>query len=108
MKKVFLTLMVLGFFAAFGAEESYGQITPRSDARQKRQNKRINHGIKNDSLTARETARLNQQQQNISEFENKIKSDGKVTATERARLQHKENKASRNIYRKKHNKRTGN
>lgn len=105
MKKLLLTLMVLGFFAVC-AGESYGQLTPRADARQKLQNKRIRHGVRNNSLTGKEAARLANQQQNIRQYERQIKSDGTVTLEERARLRHKENKASRNIYKAKHNNRS--
>lgn len=108
MKKLFLTLMVLGFFGVCAAGESYGQITPRADARQKLQNKRIKRGIRNESLTGKEAARLANQQQNVRQYERQIKSDGTVTLEERARLQHKENKASRSIYKAKHNNKSRN
>jgi hypothetical protein len=46
---------------------------------------------------------LENQQDRIERMEDRAKADGVVTRAERARLTHRQNKASRNIYRKKHN-----
>jgi hypothetical protein len=48
---------------------------------------------------------LQAQQNRIERAEDRAKADGVVTKGERAHLTYRENKASRNIYRKKHNRR---
>jgi hypothetical protein len=55
-----------------------------------------------------EAGRLETQQARIKQTEERMKADGKLTKAERARLTHKQNRASKTIYRKKHNARTAN
>src|SRR5881409_1726074 len=79
--------------------------TPVVDQREKNQEKRIDQGIKSGELNRGEAARLEAQQGKIKVDEGKAKSDGVVTAKERAKLKREQNRASRNIYHKKHNNR---
>ncbi|ANE55197.1 MULTISPECIES: hypothetical protein [Methylomonas] len=76
---------------------------PRVDRRQEIQEQRIEQGIESGELTRREANRLERQQMRIERQENAAQADGVVTPAERARLNHQQNKASRNIARKKHN-----
>jgi len=78
--------------------------TPRIDARQERQEQRIEQGTASGRLTTKETARLDAQQSRIEAGEAAAKSDGKVTAKERVRLTHRQNKASARVYRNKHDR----
>ena len=80
--------------------------TPRIDKREKRQQKRINQGVKSGALTKGEAARLEKQQAKIKNDEAAAKADGKVTPQERRKLTREQNAASRKIYRKKHNAKT--
>ena len=80
-----------------------GQTTPSVDRREGRQSRRIKHGVRSGSLTRREARNLAAQQARIRRHERRVKADGVVTARERVSLQRQENRASRNIYRKKHN-----
>jgi hypothetical protein len=80
-----------------------GVATPGVDQRQENQDRRIEQGVKSGQLTNHEANRLEAQQNRIENTEQRMKSDGVVTRVERTRLAHRENKASRNIYRKKHN-----
>lgn len=80
--------------------------TPRINARQANQQGRIKQGVKSGELTPGETRRLERQQGNIQASKLQAKSDGKVTPQERARLSREQNRASRTIYRDKHNNRT--
>ena len=82
--------------------------TPVVDQREQNQEKRVEQGIKSGELTKGEAAHLEAQQGKIKVDEAKAKADGKVTAKERAKLKREQNRASRNIYRKKHNKRDRN
>lgn len=77
--------------------------TPRVDRREARQHQRINQGTASGQLTPKETAHLQAGQGRINAAEAKAKSDGVVTAKERAHLTHMQNKASRHIRRDKHN-----
>ena len=103
MKKQALILAIA--FAAGGA--AFAQVanptaTPRIDRREAVQQQRIEQGVASGELTAKETARLEAQQGRIVSAEAKAKSDGVVTAKERAALTHRQDKASRNIRRNKH------
>lgn len=77
----------------------------RADARQQRQAERISDGWQNGALTRRETATLTAQQGHIRRAEKRFEADGKLNNRERARLEVKQDRASRSIYRKKHNAR---
>jgi len=76
--------------------------TPGIDARQARQEQRIDRGVASGELTRREARRLGREQNIIDRAENKAKADGTVTAQERKRLHHTQNRASRDIRRQKH------
>ena len=76
--------------------------TPRLDRREHHQADRIYNGVANGELTRRETRRLAAGQVHLRRAEARAKSDGTVTARERARLQHEANQQSRRIYRQKH------
>ncbi len=73
--------------------------------RQNKQARRIAQGVGSGSLTARETVRLGKQQVRIQKQKHRYKADGVFTRKERARVQHHQNKASKRIYRLKHNNR---
>lgn len=77
----------------------------RHDRRQGRQSARIRQGVKSGELTKGEAHRLRKQQRKIGRVENRAEADGVVTAGEKARLENMQDRASQNIYRKKHNDR---
>ena len=101
MKRIVSILLSSVFVLALGINVS-AQKTPSVDRRERRQQKRINQGVKSGELTRREAVRMEAQQARTNRLEAKAKSDGKVTVKERARLQHRENKTSRRIHRQKH------
>ncbi|ESS70136.1 hypothetical protein MGMO_125c00100 [Methyloglobulus morosus KoM1] len=80
-----------------------GVNTPGIDQRQENQEERIEQGVSSGRLTQGETNRLEAQQDRIENAETRAKADGLVTPAERRHLRARENIASRNIYRKKHN-----
>jgi hypothetical protein len=82
-----------------------GVATPRIDQRQENQEQRIEQGIDYGRLTEHEANKLEAQQNRIDNAEARAKADGVVTRGERTRLKARQNAASRNIYRKKHNAR---
>ena len=107
MKKILLTLIITGLFGIF-VVNAFGQTTPHADRRQKNQKHRVKTGVKSGEITKREAKSIHHGTKSAKRYEAKAKSDGKVTWKERARLQHKENKSSRNIYRTKYNKKDRN
>jgi hypothetical protein len=105
------TVVAIVCLAAMGIATSFAQATnppgrktPRVDAREKVQKERIKEGVKSGELTRREARRLAAEQKKIRVDEAKAKSDGKVTARERAKLNKQLNKASRDIARQKHDR----
>ena len=106
MRKFLLIISALAIGAVTPQVSAYAQNTntPVIDKRQEIQKKRIKQGVKSGELTARETGRLIHQQGKIHRMERRAKSDGHVTKRERVRLHRAENRASRNIYRQKHDR----
>lgn len=78
--------------------------TPRIDARQDKQDARIEQGVASGQLTNREAAHLEKREAGIANAEAKAKADGKVTRKERAHLRAKENRTSKAIYQQKHDR----
>jgi hypothetical protein len=70
------------------------------------QQNRIEQGIQSGQLTNKETSHLERGQARVDRAEARAGADGHVSAGEQARIQHRENTQSQQIYRDKHNKRT--
>lgn len=77
------------------------------DQRHHHQQDRIAQGVHSGALTRHEAHRLQRQQRSIHREEHRMRSrdHGHLTWRERARLEHRENRASRHIYHAKHNHR---
>ena len=73
--------------------------------RQARQQKRIAQGIKTGSLNPQEAARLEKREASVKRQEERAlaKHNGHLTKAEQVRLNRRENRISRSIYRDKHN-----
>ncbi len=98
-------MAVAGFALAFGGEGAFAakaKRPKRHDARQHRQDNRIDQGVKSGELTKRETKRLHAEQRMIKKAEHRAEADGTVTGKEKARLENMQDKASKDIYRQKH------
>jgi hypothetical protein len=80
----------------------------RADRRERKQQGRIGHGIKSGELTKGETRAIENRQRHIHRAEQKAERDGVVTPAEKLRLEKMQDRASRQIYRKKHNARDQN
>ena len=75
----------------------------RINQRQARQQHRIAHGVASGELTARETYRLERQEGRIAAYEARSRADGGgLSARERARIEHMQDRESRRIYRQRH------
>ena len=98
--KILLTLIVL---LSVTFSTVYGQ-TIRQKSRHEKA--RIIHGRKSGELTKFETRRLAREQKNIRrEVRIARKDDGRIDRQERRVIRHDQRKASRHIYRAKHNRR---
>ncbi len=102
MKKmvILMTAMVFTLVAVDAA------LAGRVKNRQVRQQKRIHQGVQSGELTKRETVRLQKEQRHINRTKKRALSDGELTRKERIRLEKKQDRASRHVYKAKHNDRT--
>jgi hypothetical protein len=107
---VFLAMLVAGTVVAFGQDPAPqvnpGTKTPIVNERQRNQHNRIKQGVKSGELTRKEAAKLRNEEKTIQAEKQMAKADGKVTPAERAKIRRDQNRANRDIYRKKHNERT--
>ena len=107
MKRIVLS--VLGILGAAAVIASTAYAGPASDpvihARMANQQERIWRGVNTGELTPGEAARLERMEARIRQDELRMKSDGVLTAAERARLNRELNRSSRAIYREKHDAR---
>lgn len=109
-KGILASTLMLGLSGIAHAEEATAPTATEKrenviDKREANQEKRIEEGVKNGSLTAQEQKRLENEQKKIKKMEARAEADGKVTKKEMKHLQHAQNAASHDIARKKHNKR---
>ena len=105
---VFALSLIAGAASAAAAHTNCGTRTSGVNHRQHRQQRRIGQGVRSGELTARETLRLERNAREIRQDEREAKSDGVVTARERAGLQRELNHESHLIYRAKHNEKDRN
>jgi hypothetical protein len=91
------------------APAGFAQPNQTIQQRKDNQQDRIAQGVKSGQLTPGETAKLEHQQKSINREERGMRKadNGHLTAADRKALNRRQNRASRNIYRKKHNARTG-
>jgi hypothetical protein len=104
MKRM-MACSTFAILAALGVASPAGAATV-IDQRQENQERRIDQGIQSGQLTQREAERLQRQQDRIENLENKALTDGKVSKAERRKIRRAQNRASRRIYREKHDAQT--
>ena len=95
-----LAILTLGSAAAAAAES-----TPHIDKRQDRQERRINHGIENGSLTRKEVRRLHREARQIRMLEKMALQDRYLHPAEINMLEDALDDLSEQIYAAKHNDR---
>jgi hypothetical protein len=104
MKKDYLMAIVfLGLTTAVCA-----QATPEITKTQVNQQERIEQGRESGELTKREARKLEREQARIQYDKKAAKADGVVTPQEKRKIKREQNKASRKIYRQKHDVQTSN
>ena len=98
--KIAAAILSLGLVAGVAQAQSI-------DQRHVEQQQRIRRGVETGQLTPREARRDERQQMRIERTEARMRArhGGHLTWRERARLRHREDRASRHIYRTKHNHR---
>jgi len=103
MKKALMMLVMAGVIIIFmGANATFaGRISNRQIIQQKR----IHQGIRTGELTGCEIRRIERQQHRIQRQKKRTWSDGLLTPRERLRMERKQDRANRHIYRLKHNDR---
>lgn len=106
MKPYFLIASLAVIASSTTFAQTTNSQTPRLDARQARQEARINQGAASGALTTKEANRLEAGQDRLQAAEDKTKADGVVTNAERAKLEHKADVQSRHIARQKTDRQT--
>jgi len=79
-----------------------GTNTPMIDKHEASQESRIKQGRQSGELTHHEARRLKSEQKGVDRAQTKAAADGTVTAQERAAIRKKQDKASKDIYKQKH------
>lgn len=103
MKMLSIRKMVGAFVVGLMVWAAASEAEARSiRQRAQRQGHRIEHGVKNGELTRRETRGLVHEQRGIHQDVRQARQDGDVTRRERFGIQMEQNRASRHIFRQKH------
>ena len=97
-------LVATAIVMAMGIGSASAQIRKR----EKNQHARIAQGVRSGELTKAETKNVVSKEKDVRQDVKAAKSDGVVTNAERKEIRRDQNKASRTIYRKKHNNRERN
>lgn len=98
-----VTLAVPTLASAAGPREAARR--GKVNARQDKQDRRIEEGKRSGEITRKEARHLDRQQKRIDRAESRAKADGKVTRKEARKLDRMQDKANRDIKRAKHNNR---
>lgn len=99
-------LAITTLFVAGGAlaQTPSDRMEQRIDARQERQEQRIDGGVESGKLTQREATRLEHQQAHIDHAENRALADGSLNRKEALRMENMQDRAKRNIRHQKHDR----
>jgi hypothetical protein len=111
MKKIIATILTGSISCMFAVAPVFGADNdPGIQQREINQQNRINQGVQSGQLTPKETGKLDAQQARIQQREDRMaaKNGGNLTAKDKAKLTKQQNRASKNIYDKKHNDKTAN
>ena len=95
--------LILAISTAFLATSVLPVSAATVPQREKKQEHRIERGVRSGKLTPKEQVRIHNQQAIIDAERAQAKQDGKITHRERADMQHDLNRLSKDIHRKKYN-----
>jgi len=102
MNKMLPMLFAVTVTLGFAAGAQAGTADPKVNQKQRHQAVRIADGVHDGSLTQEETQGLRAEQRTIRQEERLYKSDGQLTAAERADLRRDLRKSSRHVHKEKH------
>ena len=111
MKKIVAMVITGSIACVFAVAPAFAANNdPGIDQREVNQQNRINQGVQSGQLTPKETGKLEAQQARIQQREDRMaaRNSGNLTAKDKAKLTKQQNRASKNIYKKKHNDKTAN
>jgi len=111
MKKLISMILTGSIACMFAVAPAFAANNdPGIDQREINQQNRINQGIQSGQLTPKEAGKVEAQQARIKQREERMaaRDNGNLTAKDKAKLTRQQNRASKNIYGKKHNDRTAN
>lgn len=97
-------LLCTGSVWAQSATTPSERMEHRIDARQARQEQRIDRGVQSGQLTRHETARLEHQQAHIDRVEDRALADGSLNRHEARHMEKMQDRAKRDIRRQKHDR----
>ena len=100
MKTLLFSAVAALLFSASVAEAQTA--TPVINARQHNERARIRQGVRSGELNRAEATRLRAREAEVSQDRREARADGVVTTAERKDMRHDERRASRAIYRQKH------
>jgi hypothetical protein len=100
MKRTILAIALVA--AGASAANAYGTSTRDIDAAQANQERRIQQGLRDGSLTRREAAGLVEEQRRIQQLESRAKADGHVSRYEHDQIRRAQQNASHHIYQERH------
>jgi hypothetical protein len=106
--KVRTVILSAGMFLALGALPAFAQSSAEIQQRKDNQQERIANGVKSGQLTPGETRTLESKEVGLNREERNMRAqdNGHLTAADKAKLNHQQNHLSNQIYDKKHNART--
>jgi hypothetical protein len=105
--RIRLTAIAAGL-AACTIAAAHAQNTADVVQRDVNQQNRIEQGLKSGQLTTKEAGKLEREESHIDKMQSNALKDGKMTKAEKRRIERAENQASKDIYREKHDAKTGN
>lgn len=108
LKRIVQGTVAAALFAISVLIVTTDSLADRADRRQHRQGARIRQGVKSGEITRGEAKHLRKQQRRIRRVEKRAESDGTVTDQEQQRLENMQDRASKTIFRAKHNEKDRN
>ena len=101
MKKVIIAIILVAAITNLSQAQTR---TPRARHRANEQQERIAQGVASGELNRREAGKLEAEQAQTHQAVQNAKVDGQVTPRERARIEHLQDRNSKDIYREKHDR----
>lgn len=104
MKKMILTIAAAGLLAGVTGTALADEPEGRIQQRKENQQSRIGNGVKNGTLSPRETVHLERKEGALNReiHRDRVQNGGNLTNKEKAQVNRQQNRLSRQIYRAKH------